>query len=386
MTSRIPFNLPGVVGSELEFVAQSLSSSWTASAGPFTRRAEEVLREATGAAGVFLTTSGTSALELSALLLDLQAGDCVIVPSFTFTTTALAFARAGARILFVDIEDGTLGIDPADVARVMRRADDAGLRVRAVVAVHYAGIACDLDGLAAVLAQRPEITLVEDNAHGLFGSHQGRPLGSFGRFSAQSFHETKNYSCGEGGALLLNDPADVDRAQVLCDKGTNRRAFLLGQVDKYSWVDTGSSFGMSDILAAVLVGQLEQRARIQSRRRAVFEAYEAALGDVPGVRTPSVPDRTAAAWHMFYVLYPDRQARDAALAQLNREGIQAVFHYVPLHSSVAGRRFSALPADCPVTDDISGRLIRLPLFNTISDSDVERVAAAARRTVPASLA
>ena len=268
---EIPFNVAAVEGRELEYIQQAIQSGHPASGGEFTRRTANLLAEHTGAAEVLMTTSCTSALELSAMLLDLQPDDTVIVPSFTFTSTALAFARQGAGLVFCDIEPRTLSIDPEHLATLLDE------HVRAVVVVHYAGVACDMEGIEAVLAAWPDVRLIEDNAHGLFGSWHDRPLGSLGRYAALSFHETKNFVCGEGGALVLNDPADVDRARVLYDKGTNRRAFMLGQVDKYTWKDTGSSFGLSDVLAAYLLAQLEQRDVIQAKRRSIHERYEAAL-------------------------------------------------------------------------------------------------------------
>ncbi len=320
---------------------------------------------------MLLTTSCTTALELSAMLLDLGPEDTVVVPSFTFTSSALAFARQGARILFCDIEPTTLGIDPDHLAELL---DDS---VRAVVVVHYAGVACDMAGVRRVLADRPDVVVVEDAAHGLFGAFRGEPLGSLGRFASLSFHETKNFVCGEGGALLLNDRADVDRARVLYDKGTDRQAFFLGQVDKYSWRDTGSSFGMSDTLAAYLLGQLEQAESIQSRRRAVWEGYAEALAgpaETLGLRLPVVPAGCDPAWHLFHVLLPSAELRPRVMATMREEGIATTFHYVPLHDSVGGKRFAARPTECPVTSDISSRLIRLPFYNTLTPAEVERVA------------
>jgi dTDP-4-amino-4,6-dideoxygalactose transaminase len=294
------------------------------------------------------------------------------VPSFTFTTTALAFARQGARLVFCDIEPRTLGMDPAHLATLL---DD---RVRAVVVVHYAGVACDMDGIARVLVDRPDVAVIEDNAHGLFGRYRGRPLGSLGRFAAQSFHETKNFVCGEGGALLVNEARDVDRARVLYDKGTNRRAFVLGQVDKYSWKDTGSSFGLSDMLAAYLLAQLEQRDQIQGKRRALWERYHRELTPYAerfGFALADVPDDREQAYHMFYLLMPDREVRDRVLTAMRQHGVNPTFHYVPLHSSDAGRKFAARETACPVTDDISSRLMRLPFYNGLGERDADRVVA-----------
>lgn len=367
---QIPFNKAAIEGHELEYVQSSIESGHASSGGPFSARAAAVLADYTGAKEVLLTTSCTSALELSAMMLDLRPGDTVIVPSFTFTTSALAFARQGAKLLFCDIEPRTLGLDPKHLAGLLDET------VRAVVPVHYAGVACDLAGIRAALEGWPNIAVIEDNAHGLFGTWRDAPLGSLGRFAAQSFHETKNFVCGEGGALLINESRDIDRARVLYDKGTNRRAFLLGQVDKYSWKDTGSSFGLSDTLAAYLLAQLEQRQVIQNKRRRVYERYEASLAphaEEFGFHLADVPPDCGPAYHMFYVLLADRDKRNAVLDHMRRAGVQPTFHYVPLHSSDAGKTFAARPTDCPVSEDISGRLLRLPFYNNLTSAEIERV-------------
>ncbi|HEU0127004.1 MAG TPA: dTDP-4-amino-4,6-dideoxygalactose transaminase [Pseudonocardiaceae bacterium] len=369
----VVFNQPSVEGAELDYVKESVESGHMASSGPFCRRAGAVLQEETGAEEVLLTTSCTAALELSAMLLDFKPGDTVIVPSFTFTTTALAFVRQGARVVFCDIEPRTLGLDTDHLATLLDGT------VRAVIPVHYAGIACDVGGLRAALSDWPDVAVIEDNAHGLYGRWNGEPLGSIGRFASLSFHETKNFVCGEGGALLVNRPEDVDRARVLYDKGTNRRAFLLGQVDKYSWKDTGSSFGLSDTLAAFLCGQLEKRDVIQAKRRAVFERYLSLLSPSSkdlGFRLPVIPDYAEPSWHLFYVLLPDRPTRDAVLSGMRTYGVNPAFHYVPLHSSDAGIQFAARPSDCPVSEDVAGRLVRLPFHNNVSEGDAERVVGA----------
>jgi dTDP-4-amino-4,6-dideoxygalactose transaminase len=370
----VPFNRAALEGRELDYVRSAMEGGHGASGGPFAARAAALLVEATGASEALLTTSCTSALELSAMLLGLRPGDTVVVPSFSFTTTALAFAREGARLLFCDIERRTLGLDPQHLAELM---DDS---VRAVVAVHYAGVACDLEAIGKVLAGWPRAVLVEDNAHGLFGTWRGRPLGSIGRFAAQSFHETKNIVCGEGGALLLNEPADVDRARVLYDKGTDRRAFLLGQVDKYSWRDRGSSFGLSDVLAAYLLAQLEQREVIQAKRRALHRRYEQLLGPSAqelGFEVAAAYTERESAYHMFYALLPHRDRRTEVIEHMRADGVQAAFHYVPLHTSDAGRRFAARETDCPVTEEVSARLLRLPFHNGLAEGGgVDRAAAA----------
>jgi dTDP-4-amino-4,6-dideoxygalactose transaminase len=376
----IKFNQPTLEGRELEYMRESVEGGHTSSGGPFSARAGGILQAATGAEEVLLTTSCTTALELSAMLLDLGPEDTVIVPSFTFSTSALSFARQGARILFCDIEPETLGIDPQHLAELL---DDS---VRAVVVVHYAGVACDMAGVRKALADRPDIVVVEDAAHALYGRWAGEPLGSLGRMASLSFHETKNFVCGEGGALLLNDPQDVDRARVLYDKGTDRRAFLLGAVDKYSWRDTGSSFGMSDTLAAYLTGQLERAETIQAKRRGVFERYLAALEEPAaelGLRLPVIPADCDPAWHLFYVLMPDHDTRTRVMAQLKDEGIHTTFHYVPLHNSDGGRHFARREVECPVTVDVSARLMRLPFHNDLSEADTDRVVEALVRATRA---
>jgi len=369
----IPFNRAAVEGRELEYVEQAIHGGHPASGGEFARRTAELLAVHTGSPEVLMTTSCTAALELSAMLLDLQPDDTVIVPSFTFTSTALAFARQGAGLVFCDIEPHTLNIDPEHLETLLDE------HVRAVVVVHYAGVACDMDAISAVLASWPDVRLIEDNAHGLFGSWRDQPLGSLGRYAALSFHETKNFVCGEGGALVLNDPADVDRARVLYDKGTNRHAFMLGQVDKYTWKDTGSSFGLSDVLAAYLLAQLEKRDVIQAKRRSIHERYEAALSPYAeelDVHLMQVPEGRESAHHMFYVLLRDRDRRNDVLESMRKAGVQATFHYLPLHSSDAGRAFAVRETQCPVSEDVSGRLLRLPFYNNLREQDLDRVVAA----------
>lgn len=366
----IPFNRPSLQGGEIEYMRAAVEQGHTSAEGPFTARAAGLLRDATEARDVLLTTSCTAALEMTALLLDVSPGDTVVVPSFGFVTTALAFARQGAQVLFCDIEQETLGLDPARLAEIM---DDS---VRAVVPIHYAGVGCDIDGIRAVLDRWPRAELVEDNAHGLFGRYRGRPLGSLGRFSSLSFHETKNFICGEGGALVLNRDDDIRRAHVLYHKGTNRREFLLGEVDKYTWQDTGSSFGLSDVLAAYLFGQLEQRDKILAKRRAAFDRYEEMLAPESarhGVQLPIVPPDREQAYHMFYVLLPDADTRTRVLSGMRDRGVHSTFHYVPLHSSPGGCRVAARDLACPVTDDVSSRLLRLPFYTDLTEADAATV-------------
>lgn len=364
----IRFNQPTADGDELVYVRQAVENGHTSSDGPFTQRVREILLDWFSAEDVVLTTSCTDALELSALLLDLEPGDEVIVPSFTFVSTALAFARAGARLVFADIEDSYLSLDTELVEGLITD------RTKAIVTVHYAGIGGPV-GRLRELAVDP-ISLIEDNAHGLFGIIDDEKLGTFGRFSALSFHETKNFSCGEGGALVVNEARDVDRARVLTDKGTNRKAFFDGEVDKYSWQDIGSSFGLSDLLAGYLLGQLEQRSKILARRKRIFDAYIEGLGHLVrerGIRLPEVPQGAVPAYHLFYILMPNPESRSKALKELESRGVRATFHYVPLHTSPGAARFSARSVELPVTDSVSQRLIRLPFHNALTDQDVETV-------------
>jgi dTDP-4-amino-4,6-dideoxygalactose transaminase len=365
----IPFNRPCLAGDELDYIAQAIAQGHSASGGPFTSRAVELLTAATGAADVLLTTSCTDALEMSAMLSGVGPGDVVVVPSFTFTSTALAFAREGASLRFCDIEPDTLGLDPDDVATVLDE------RVKAVVTVHYAGVPSAVDRLGPQAAE-VGADLIEDNAHGLFATHDGRPLGSFGRFSTLSFHETKNFVCGEGGALVVNDPADADAAHILLDKGTDRKRFLDGLVDKYSWRGLGSSFGLSDILAAFLVAQLEHAAEIRRERRRVAATYRALLAPLAaelGLQLPYEPANATPSDHMFYVLVDRAEVRPGVIDAMRSRGVFPTFHYVPLHSSPAGRQFAEVQRACPVTDDVSSRLLRLPFYNELTEAQIERV-------------
>lgn len=369
MEVPIAFNQALLAGNEIPYVEEALKSGHVSASGPFSKKVSALLREKWGSAEVFLTTSCTDALEMSALMLGLKPGDVVIVPSFTFVSTALAFLRCGVKLLFADIERETLGISPRHVAELLED------KVKAVVPVHYAGVACDLESLKGLTDKR-SIDLVEDNAQGLFAAYQGKPLGSFGRFSATSFHETKNIVCGEGGAMAVNRREDVDRARVLYDKGTNRQAFLQGQVDKYSWVDEGSSFGMSDVLAAYLLAQLEKGEQIQARRRALWKLYWELLSPAASrlnFSLPSIPPGREHSYHMFYLLLADPPTRARVMQGLRDHKIQATFHYTPLHSSAGAKKHLYRPTACPVTEDIAGRLIRLPLHNALTDEQVGRV-------------
>lgn len=378
MDREIPFARSPLAGRELELVDQVLHSRHWCGDGVMTRRAGELLEPLVGGGKALLTTSCTSALEMSAMLLDLREGDEVIVPGFTFVTSASAFAIRGARPVFVDVRPDTLNLDPALVARAITP------RTKAIVAVHYAGVACDVAQLGE-LATASNASLVEDNAHGLFGTWRGKPLGSLGRLATQSFHETKNITCGEGGALIINDPELVARAEIIREKGTNRQQFFRGQVDKYTWVDLGSSFLPSELLAAVLVGQLEQAEAIQRARQTVWSRYHIALGEwaaLHGVALPTVPDGCAHPAHMFYLIMPDLDARTRFIAHLRQRGIHAVFHYQPLHLSTYAERWGGKRGDLPVTERAADTLVRLPLYPELDERDQARVVDAIRAFAP----
>jgi dTDP-4-amino-4,6-dideoxygalactose transaminase len=371
MTSErvVPFNRVLAAGNELRHMREAVEGGHVGGAGPFAARCERALTDETGAERALLTTSCTHALEMACHLLDLGPGDEVIVPSFTFVSTAAAVATRGAVPVFADIRPDTLCLDESVLDDLFTE------RTRAVLLVHYGGVSCELDEIGA-WASKNGVAIVEDNAHGLFGSYRGRPLGSFGELGTLSFHETKNLSCGEGGALLINRPELVSRAEVLREKGTNRSSFFRGEVEKYTWIDLGSSWIPSDLLAAFLWGQYERRAQIQAQRHAVWDAYAghlAAWAARQGFRLPEIPEDREHPAHLFWVLAPSPQDRDRFLAHLSSHGVHAVFHYVPLHSSPAGRRFGRSPLRLEVTDSVSASLVRLPLWAGMSQEMIDRV-------------
>lgn len=372
---RIPFNKAGLVGNELRYIVEALDQGHISGDGMFTTRCSELLERELGVAKVLLTTSCTHALEMAALLLDIQPGDEVIVPSFTFVSTANAFVLRGARIAFADIRPDTLNLDETNLDSLINE------RTKAIVAVHYAGIACEMDTITA-LARHHGVRLVEDNAHGLFARYKGKYTGTFGCLATQSFHETKNVTCGEGGALIVNDPQLVERALIIREKGTNRSQFFRGQVDKYTWVDLGSSYLPSDLLAAFLFAQLEARHEIQNKRRRIWCYYQHHLqewAEQHGVKLPVVPPECDQSYHMFYLLLPSLEHRQALISHLKNQGILSVFHYVPLHLSDMGRKCAASEAHCPVTDDASSRLLRLPFYNELTEEEQARVVSAVTR-------
>lgn len=366
---RLPFNRPSFVGRELSYVAEAVAGGHISGDGPFTKRCERILEEELGASRVLLTTSCTHALELAGLLLDLQPGDEVIMPAFTFVSTANAFALRGAVPVFTDIRPDTLNIDEKQIEALITE------RTRAIVVVHYGGIGCEMDAIGAT-ARRYSLPIVEDNAHGLFARYKGEPLGSFGVVATQSFHETKNLTCGEGGALVLNDPTLVERAEILREKGTNRSQFFRGQVDKYTWVGVGSSYAPSDLLAAYLLAQLEGRKSIQERRARIWHRYNEALGpwcSEHNVATAGIPVTCDSAYHLYYLVLPDHAQRARLIDHLKQRGILAVFHYQPLNRSPMGLRHGRDANGCPVTEHVADRLLRLPFFNDMSEDEQSSV-------------
>lgn len=368
-TYSIPFNRPCLAGQEYKYMAEAIANGHASGDGPFTRRCHEILERELGVPKVLLTTSCTHALEMAAILLDCGPGDEVILPSFTFVSTANAFVLRGAKIVFSDIRPDTLNLDEARLEALITP------RTKAIVPVHYAGVACEMETICAT-AKLNNVAIVEDNAHALFASYKGTHTGTFGRLATQSFHETKNVTCGEGGALVVNDRDLVERALVIREKGTNRSQFFRGQVDKYTWVDIGSSYLPSDLLAAFLLAQLEGRDEIQRKRQHIWEAYKGELTNWAGernVRLPVVPRECEQAFHMFYLIMPSFEYRQGLIAHLKQQGILSVFHYLPLNQSEMGRSWAARETPCPITEDLSLRLLRLPFYNDLSESEQARV-------------
>lgn len=366
----IDFNVPPYIGTEMEYVRQSAEDNHKICGdGPFTKRCQSWLEERFRADKVLLTTSGTTALEMAAMLCDLEPGDEVILPSFTFSSTATAFVLMGAKLVFVDILPDTKNIDPAAIEAAITE------RTRVIVPVHYAGVACDMDEIMAI-AKAHDLLVVEDAAQGVMSAYKGKALGTIGDFGCYSFHETKNYSMGEGGAVLINNPAYCERAEIIREKGTNRSNFLRGQVDKYTWVDKGSSYLPSDMNAAYLWGQLEAAQTICDDRMATWDAYNNAFADLAEeglVEPPIVPDDRVQNAHMYYLLLPTLEDRTSFISFLKEGGVQACFHYVPLHSAPAGERFGSFHGKDVYTTEVSERLVRLPLYYGMSVADRARV-------------
>jgi dTDP-4-amino-4,6-dideoxygalactose transaminase len=367
--TEIPFNRPFTTGREFLYVREAIENGHLSGNGPFTERCNRWLEQRVGSELALLTHSCTAALEMAVMLLDIGPGDEVVMPSFTFVSTANAVVLRGGTPVFVDVRQDTLNIDEEKVAAAITP------KTRAILAVHYAGVGCAMSELGGI-AEATATPLVEDAAQGILASYDERPLGSFGSLAALSFHETKNVHCGEGGALLINDASFAERAEILLEKGTNRRRFFRGQVDKYSWVDIGSSYAPSEVNAAFLWAQLEDADAITARRLAIWRTYHEAFAELEQqglARRPVLPDRCSHNAHMYYLLLPDLDSRSRLIEELRRAGIHAVFHYVPLHESDAGRRYGRPAGDLSVTEGVGERLVRLPLWPGMADQDVERV-------------
>ena len=369
---RIPFNRPFATGDEIDYIRAAIATPKFSGDGNFTVQCHTLLEQSLGIQKALLTTSCTHALEMAGLLLEVAPGDEVILPAFTFPSTANAFVLRGARPVFVDIRADTLNIDEGQIEQRITE------HTKAIFLVHYAGVGCEMDTILAI-SRRHAIAVVEDNAHGPYGKYRGRYLGTFGQLAALSFHETKNFSCGEGGALLINDAQFNQRAEILREKGTDRSRFFRGEIDKYNWVDVGSSYLPSDLLAAFLRAQLEHRDQIQSMRRQIWENYArelASWAETNGARLPIVPSECEQSYHMFYLIMPSFESRQALISHLAGLGMLAVFHYLPLHLSPMGLRFGGKSGDCPVTEQVSDRLVRLPFYNDLTEADQVRVVAA----------
>lgn len=375
--SYIPFNRPSMVGKELEYIQQAVSNMQLSGDGPFTQQCHAWLEQQIGCHKALLTHSCTGALEMAALLAEIGPGDEVIMPSYTFVSTANAFVLRGGVPVFVDIRPDTLCIDETKIAAAITA------RTKAIVVVHYAGVSCEMDTVLAV-ARQHGLLVIEDAAQGMLSFYKGRPLGSFGTLAAVSFHETKNVIAGEGGALFINDTRWNERAEIIREKGTNRKQFFRGEVDKYSWVDVGSSYLPSEITAAFLWAQLEEAESLTRQRVAIWQQYHEAFADLEKagyLRRPIVPPECRHNGHLYYLLFPSFRIRSTVLEQLNAAGINAVFHFVPLHSSAAGKKYGRSHGDLPHTQSASDGVVRLPLWVGMTPAEVSRVIAAVYRTV-----
>lgn len=361
----ISFNIPPYVGKELEFVKQAIDAQKICGDGMFTKKCNSWLEKRFGAQKVLLTTSGTTALDMAALMCDLKPGDEVILPSFTFSSTATAFVLAGATLVFVDVRPDTMNIDEAKIEAAITE------KTKVIVPVHYAGVACEMDTIMAI-AKKYNLKVVEDAAQGVMSTYKGRALGTIGDFGCFSFHETKNYSMGEGGALVINDPAYNDRAEILREKGTNRSKFFRGQVDKYTWVDFGDSYLPSDMNAAYLWAQLEKADEINNDRLATWNAYHEAFAPLAAagkVELPTIPEDCVHNAHMYYLKCKDLEERTAFIDYMKEADVLTVFHYVPLHSAPAGRRFGRFHGEDVYTTAESDRLVRLPMYYGLTSQD-----------------
>lgn len=368
----IPFNVPPYVGTELKYVKQAVENHKTCGDGPFTKKCHTWLEENLPCQKALLTTSGTTALEMAAILCDLQPGDEVILPSFTFSTTATAFVLVGAKLVFVDVRPDTMNIDENKIEAAITD------KTRVIVPVHYAGVACEMDTIMDI-AKRHNLKVVEDAAQGVMSSYKGKALGTIGDFGCFSFHETKNYSMGEGGALIINNEEYNDRAEIIREKGTNRSRFFRGQVDKYTWVDYGSSYLPSDMNAAYLWGQLEVADEINDNRLASWHTYYDAFKELEEkglVKLPTIPEECVHNAHMFYLKCRSLEERTEFISFLKENDIVPTFHYIPLHSSPAGMRFGRFDGEDEVTTSESEKLVRLPMYYNMKDSDISKVIAA----------
>lgn len=367
----IPFNIPPYIGTENQYIADAIQSHKICGDGPYTKKCQELLERQTGSAKVLLTNSGTDALEMAALLCDLKPGDEVILPSYTFSSTANAFALFGARLVFVDIRPDTMNIDENLIEAAITE------KTKVIVPVHYAGVSCEMDTIMDI-AHRHNLLVVEDAAQGVMSSYKGKALGAIGHIGCYSFHETKNYSMGEGGAILINDPKLVERAEIVREKGTNRSNFLRGQVDKYTWVDIGSSYLPSELNAAYLYGQLEDAEKINQDRLASWNHYARGLkelADSGKIELPVIPEGCGHNAHMFYIKTKDLEERTALQKYLRDHGIQTAFHYIPLHSAPAGEQFGSFFGEDKYTTKESERLVRLPMYYKLAPQDCSEVIA-----------
>ncbi|MDZ4820847.1 MAG: dTDP-4-amino-4,6-dideoxygalactose transaminase [Planctomycetota bacterium] len=365
MTPRIPFNRPFVAGKELFYIAQAVTTGKLAGDGQFTKACAELMEREFNIEKVLMTPSCTAALEMAAMLCELQPGDEVILPSYTFVSTANAVVRLGVRPAFIDVRPDTLNMNEALIEAAITE------RTKAILPVHYAGVSCEMDRIMEIAAKH-KLLVIEDAAQGVNASYHGRALGSIGQLGCYSFHETKNYICGEGGALCINDKSLTDRAEIIREKGTNRSRFFRGMVDKYTWVDVGSSYIPSEISSAFLFAQLELRDAIAQRRRDVYKFYQFHLQQLEQdglVQLPTIPEGCQTNYHMFYMLMPSQEMRSELIAHLKQQGIMAVFHYVPLHTAPVGQQYGYRQGDLPVTEDLSDRLVRLPFYHDLTEAD-----------------
>ncbi len=361
MNKHIPFNRVDIQGNEIKYISKAIEYGHISGDGTYTKKCNSLIEEALGVKKSLLTTSCTHALEMSSLLMNIKPGDEVIIPSYTFVSTVNAFVLGGAKPIFCDIKNDTLNIDESKIECLITE------KTKAIVVVHYAGVGCEMNYIMK-LAKKYNLFVIEDNAHGLFAKYNDKYLGTFGELSTLSFHETKNFSCGEGGSIIINDEKLIDRAEIIREKGTNRSEFFRGQIDKYTWVDMGSSYLPSDILASFLYAQFEKRYEIQDKRKIIWKYYFNNLlswADANNVRLPHVPLNCEQAYHMFYLVFDNLDNRSRFIKEMKHYGVSCAFHYLPLNDAPMGNKFGWGKGDCPVTEDISERLVRLPFYNNL---------------------